>query len=235
MSHVNYHRWLTLIQMICAREFPSIKPAVFEMGGGTGVLGKMLAENGFSYIGSDLSVCMCKQAVLRNLPFFCSDARHPAIKKRFHLILFLYDGINYMSSLPEYEAICEQAYHLLCDNGLFLFDITTEKNSLANFYDIVDGEDFADTAYIRHSYYERAAKIQHNDFAVFIKSERNPLLFQKEKEFHRQRIFSPGEIAGVIPESLFTIEGIYDNFSLQEYTEMSERIHFLLKKRKRHD
>ena len=231
MSHVNYQRWVGLIETICTREFANVRPQVFEIGAGTGVLGALLREKGYRYTGSDLSIAMCKEAMKRQLPFFCADARRLPVKKQFNMILFLYDGINYLQKIEDYTRLCEQMYECLYDGGLVLFDITTETNSLSHFYNAIDGEDFGRAAYIRHSYYERGPRIQHNDFTIFFQEPKDDCCFKKVKEYHKQRIFSPREIEAAIPENLFSVKGIFDNYSFRRYNDSSERIHFLLKKK----
>jgi SAM-dependent methyltransferase len=231
MNHVNYDLWFTLIQKIVAQHFPYRKPSILELGGGTGVLAKKLKNNGYTYWGSDYSFSMCKEAYKKGIPFFCADARHVPVKKTFPLAIFLYDGINYLTTLNDYKKLFSVMYTLLDAGGFFLFDITTEINSVANFLDIIDSEDFGSSSYIRHSYFDRNKKIQHNDFTIFTKSDGNKSLFGKSSEYHIQKIFSAEEILSVIPKNHFIIMGVWDNFSFNTYNSQSERIHFLLKKK----
>lgn len=231
MNHVNYDLWLTLIERIVSRHFSGVKPSILELGGGTGVLATMLRKKGYTYFGSDYSFLMCKEAYKKELPFFCADARHLPIKKTFPFAIFLYDGINYLTTLNDYKNLFNEIYNLLDSGGFFLFDITTEINSITNFLDIIDSEDFGESSYIRHSYFDREKKIQHNDFTVNIKSSVNSSLYEKISEYHIQKIFSPEEIISVIPENHLTIMGVWDNFSCDKYSSRSERIHFLLKKK----
>ena len=233
MNHVKYDLWFRLIQNIESRLFPHKKPEILELGGGTGALAKMLIENGYSYLGSDYSHSMCREAHKKGLSFFCADARCLPVKKKFSLVIFLYDGINYFETLDDYTCLFNEThYHIDC-NGYFLFDITTETNSINNFFDMIDGEDFGDSSYFRHSYFNNERKIQHNDFTIYTnysKSSKNNSLYEKKSECHFQRIFSVDEILHAVPKNLFTVCGIWDNFSFDKYNKRSERIHFLLKK-----
>ena len=231
MNHVNYDLWFTLIQKIVSQHFPYKKPSILELGGGTGVLAKMLQNEGYPYFGSDYSFSMCKEAYKKGVPFFCADARHLPIKKTFPFAIFLYDGINYLTTLNDYKKLFNEMHKILDAGGFFLFDITTEINSITNFLDIIDSEDFGESSYIRHSYFEKDKKIQHNDFTIYIKSYINNSLFKKSSEYHTQKIFSVEEILSVIPKTHFTITGVWDNFSFDNYNSRSERIHFLLKKK----
>ncbi len=97
MAHVNYDLWCQLIQDIADRYF-NCKPVIMELGGGTGVLATLLLKSGYTYYGSDYSFAMCKESLKKNIPFFCANALSLPIKGTFGLVIFLYDGINYLQT-----------------------------------------------------------------------------------------------------------------------------------------
>lgn len=233
MAHVGYHQWLSLIDHVVDAYGGTPHPTIFELGGGTGVLGRQCADAGFTYIGSDLSMSMCRQASRRNLRFVCADAKRLPLKRsvRFDVVLFLYDGINYCMTVSDYRQVFSEVHAHLNDGGLFLFDITTLFNSQTNFIEYVDADDLGDSFYFRHSYYDNASGIQHNDFTIFSASPGQPNLYEKSLERHRQKVFSVENVRDSVPETLFEIVGIWDNFSLRKYNARSERIHFLLRKK----
>jgi hypothetical protein len=231
MFHVDYRRWMHLIEDVLRFYSQANKPQLFELGAGTGVLGSLCREAGFSYLGSDLSYFMCKKARSRVPSFFCADGRNLAIKQQalFDLVLFLYDGINYLLSKEEYGRLYEQVHPRLRDGGLFLFDVTTVYNSKTNFNEYIDADDLDDVFYFRHSFFNEKAGIQHNNFTIF-SNEQNGL-YKKSIEYHQQRVFEIKELKAMIPADLFDIVAIWDNFSRKRYTVKSERVHFLLRKK----
>lgn len=230
MSHVNYNDWIQLINRINSKYFIKKKPSILEIGAGTGILGKRLVKQGYSYTGSDYSYYMCREAQKKDLNFICNDCRYIPIKKLFDLVIFLYDGINYLQTIDEYSRLFEQVLMCLENNGLFLFDITTETNSIRYFSDFIDYEDFGDHFYVRHSYYDKRNSTQHNDFTIFKRKEFSDGYFEKHEENHSQKVFPPTVIENIIKKSGFSILGIWDDFTTHKYTLQSERIHFLLKK-----
>ncbi len=230
MAHVEYHAWLTLIQKIISTYCTRDNPSILELGAGTGTLSKMLSDVGFPTHASDISFPMCKEAQKKGLPFFCADATHLPLKNPFSLIIFLYDSINYLPLLNAYTSLFVEVHSCLDTNGLFLFDITTATNSQNNFIDFIDAEDFGDTSYVRHSYFDKLQSLQHNDFTLYQQHPGNSSFFRKECEYHTQKIFSVHEILSAVPENLFTILGVWDNFSFKNHSHRSERIHFLLQK-----
>jgi SAM-dependent methyltransferase len=230
MSHVEYDEWIGLIERVIGKFLPLPHLSILELGGGTGVLASLLMGRDFRYVGSDYSFSMCSVARQRHAPFVCADARAIPIKKNFNLVIFLYDGINYMSSLEEYALLFSETAKCLLPGGLFLFDITTEANSLNHFRSYLEFEDWGDYAYARRSYYNSERFEQRNDITVYRQIAVNSPIYEKKIERHCQKVFGPEAIARVVPSSLFTIEGIWDGFSFRPYRPHSERIHFLLKR-----
>jgi SAM-dependent methyltransferase len=230
MSHVEYADWLNLIERVITRFGSTPFPVIFEIGGGTGVLGSKLMRRGFQYICSDYSDAMCHEASKKSITTFCADGRSLPVKTTFDLVIFLYDGINYLLTPQEYTKLFNEVARCLPLGGLFLFDITTETNSLRHFTEYYDFEDWGDYSYIRHSYYDKQATMQYNDFTIFKQVQSNPSLYQKHFEHHKQRLFPVQLLIESIPRSYFRIEGIWDGFSFRKYTKYSERIHFLLKR-----
>ena len=230
MNHVEYNAWAALITRIISR-YSSVKhPAIFELGGGTGTLGNLLIHEGHFYQGSDYSFSMCREAQKKGLPFFCADCRSIPVSKKFDLIIFLYDGINYLQTMQDYENLFLGVHHSLAPNGLFLFDITTETNSLRYFIDYLDFDDFGDYSLIRHSHYDENETLQYNDFTIFKRENSCSQVYRKFTEQHVQKILPAKLIEEHIPKSLFRILGIWDDFSFRRYSSRSERIHFLLRK-----
>lgn len=230
MSHVDYQEWADLIKKITVRFFDNRQISIFEIGGGTGTLGKMLLSKKYNYIGSDISFYMVKSAHKKIAHFLCADGLHIPIKKKFDLAIFLYDGINYLPSLNQYKKLFHSVHSILNSNGYFLFDITTETNSLLYFTDYQYFEEFDDSLILRSSYYLPKKRVQCNDFQIFTPINKKNNIYKKYCENHRQRLFTPKQIESCIPETLFSVAAIWDGFSLLKYHKNSERIHFLLKK-----
>jgi ubiquinone/menaquinone biosynthesis C-methylase UbiE len=235
MNHVNYFEWYDLIARIIKCNSLKKPVSILEIGGGTGTLGDMLSKKrNIHYFGSDLCYNMAYMASKKKLPCFCADGRFLPVKKKFEMVIFLYDGINYLPTLSDYRKLFYSVATCLHPNGLFLFDITTRQNSITYFFDLYDYQEIKGTSVIRHSYYHPNNYLQKNDFFFFSPVKGHSNLFTKQIESHSQKIFKPEQIKTVIPESIFTCRGIWDNFSMNTFNENSERVHFLLQK-KSHD
>lgn len=231
MHHVRYERWVALVKRVARRYASGAQPEILEIGGGTGVLARKLRHEGFALVLSDRSPAMCRQAREKLGPVVCADGRALPISHQFDMAVFLYDGINYLCTRQDYAALFTEVHRVLRPDGLFLFDITTEANSIRHFSDILDFEEVGDYTYVRHSYYRPREAMQHNDFVIFRRrngEERG--VYERFDERHRQKLFAPGEIREMIPPHLFSVEGIWDGYSFHPWHPSSERIHFLLRK-----
>ena len=239
MSHVGYDQWVAYIKKILDYYGETGPPCIFEIGGGTGLLGFKLCAEGYNYAGSDRSFSMCRQAMKRGVPFFAADARSLPLKNSslFDMVIFLYDGINYLQTIDAYPVVFDQVHRHLARRGLFLFDITTIANSLDNFSEFLDAGEFDGHFFFRRSYFHAVNSMQYNDFTIFKKiqnglcSNEKTCLYQKAFEHHAQKVFHVKTIKAAVPGNLFDIIGIWDNFSFKRYSSSSERAHFLLQKK----
>jgi SAM-dependent methyltransferase len=231
MEHVEYHEWFDLIKSIMKRFSLAKSAPMLEIGGGTGILGSLFSESGFNYTGSDLSFSMAREANKKGLTFFCADGRSLPVKKKFDLVFFLYDGINYLPTLSAYRQLFSAVGQILTSHGLFLFDITTEYNSRCYFADFLDYSTIDEVSVIRHSYFKKQQSQQINDFTIFSPCDSSSTMFRRHLEHHSQKLFTPEQIRSVIPVKQFECIGVYDGFSNNNYNSTSERIHFLLQKK----
>ena len=174
---------------------------------------------------------MALEAQKKDLSFFCADGCALPVKESFDMIIFLYDGINYLQSLPAYRQLFNSVSRCLKPDGLFLFDITTRENSLLHFYDFFDYQELDGTSVMRHSYFLPQNNIQKNDFLFFSPVDEQNDLYKKSFETHSQKIFTPEQLKKIIPQSPFSCRGIWDGCTMQPYNAASERIHFLLQKK----
>lgn len=229
MCGVEYDLWFDLITKICEENFGKQKIKILEIGGGTGILGKKLTDFGFEYLGSDISYNMAKIAKSKNLNFVCADCQNLPFTDSFDLVIFLFDGINYLFDTTQFTKTFEQIHSILKNKGLFLFDITTEVNSMNNFYNYRESDATKDYAYIRESYYDEKNRKQHNDFEIFIKEKSN--IYRRFSEKHCQKVHSVKNVIDSIPSNLFDISGAWGDFDRKKWDKRSERVHFLLCKK----
>jgi SAM-dependent methyltransferase len=96
---------------------------------GTGELEKLLKDTGIRFTGVDASPGMLKVA-RRKCPgvrFILSDVGQVRLKRKFDLVLFLFDSANHMNSLSHLRRVFKNAHRHLRPGGYFIFDILTES------------------------------------------------------------------------------------------------------------
>lgn len=229
MNGIGYDFWFKLIVDICKEKNYGKSAKILELGGGTGILGEKLKNYGFDYQGSDVSFEMAKVAKRKNLNFVCADCRNIPFRNKFNMAIFLFDGINYIFDINEFTKTFKQVHSVLKDDGCFLFDITTEVNSMKNFLNYREAQSNKKYAYIRESYYHAANREQHNDFDIFIENKDGG--YSRRIEKHCQKIHTVKSVKESIPQE-FVIEKIFGDFNQGTYTKNSTRVHFLLGKRR---
>lgn len=112
---------------------------------GTGELEKQLKDTGIRFTGVDASPVMLKVA-RRKCPgvrFILSDVAEVRFKRKFDLVLFMFDSANHMKSLSHLRRVFRNARRHLKKGGYFIFDIITESG-LENWehVDIRRGDDY---------------------------------------------------------------------------------------------
>ncbi len=233
MRHVNYREWSLYLQRLFTRAGITVNQ-VLDMSSGTGSLALNLSELGFRVCGFDASAAMvgiAKKKLGREgrhkIPLWVASMRRFSLLRPCHAAVCTYDSLNYCLDLDACVSVFNAVAEVLSPGGVFVFDVSTVRNSRQNFYDYYDRERTAGFKYIRQSYYLPSESKQVNEF--FITHLAEPGLTYHER--HVQRIYPLREILSAIPPDLFEVVGMFDGFTTRPATERAERAHFLLKKR----
>lgn len=228
MRHVNYPRWATYVIQLFSVWGSHVK-SVLDIACGTASFILELHHRGYTVAGLDHSLAMVEVAREklrgRAIPVWCGDARAFAVTRPVDAVVCLYDSINYLMTLEDYRRTLQATGAALKDQGLFIFDICTERNSIRNFDHYYEDGHTGRFRYARWSTYDKRERIHTNRFQIRI--EGTPVEYE---EIHRQRIFSIAEVREAIESSTFTCLGIYDGFSMNAGSEKSNRVHFVLRK-----
>ena len=229
MRHVDYDRWADYVDELIQRWRPGAV-TILDIACGTGNLLAKLQRDSFYVGGCDFSLPMIQQAkqkkTLQSLPIWCGNMVDLPVKSPADVLLCLYDSINYLMDLDDVYKFFSSAAQALVPNGLLIFDVCTERNSLDFFYNYYDHEKQAAFSYDRWSHYDRKTRIQYTEFKMRFKSD--PLTYW---EIHQQRIYPVVSILQMIKASPLRLLEQYDGFSFQCPTVRSNRIHFVLERK----
>ena len=237
MSDVDYKQWSEYIHNLLLRFHLRDYPVrtILDCACGTGSVSVPLAKLGYSVTGMDLSEEMlgiASEKMRKNgqkCMFVRGDMRKISIHKNVDAVISCCDGVNYLKEITDFEKFCDSTYNTLKENGLFLFDISSEhklKNVLGgNTY----GEDREECTYLWQNYYCEEKKRLEMYLHFFVKNCNGS--YDRFDETHIQRAYSAEEVLQVLKRNNFEVLAVYDAFTLNPYRKDSERIQFISRRK----
>ncbi len=108
---------------------PAEPKTCLDLACGTGILCRILWENGFSVRGMDLSEGMIRIAreSCPEIPFDVADMTLYRPEARFSLVTCTGDALNHIPELSELKKIFRNVFDCLNPGGWFVFDILNER------------------------------------------------------------------------------------------------------------
>jgi ubiquinone/menaquinone biosynthesis C-methylase UbiE len=247
MRNVDYTFWAEYIEMIAqiymkphqkilaskapkssnvfARELNPKVQKLIDLSCGTATLLKNLHSK-FSGFGSDLSLEMLKLAQKKVTASLCCAklTQLPFKKEQFSVALALYDTVNYLQTEKELIQFLDDVHKILYRNGLLIFDVVTPF-ACKEIYDgysesfFIDGRD-----YVKRAWFTESTNIQYNEVRIVENGK-------QYVELHKQKIYTLREVEKNLQKASFHVLAILDNYTFNEGTETSERVHFVCGKR----
>ena len=250
MGNIPYEYWEQyILQLLC--KF-NVKPYshIAELGCGTGKMTRLLAEDGFTMTGIDLSEEMLKVA-FRNTPdsmyyvnmnsykqanensksefpitYIHGDMRNFVLSEKQNAIISICDSMNYLLTDDDLTSAMQSARNNLKKNGVFIFDLKT-KYFYENVLDGYSDSDVIDNiSYTWKNHYDSETCI-HKYLLNFEITEDNGTI-RNEKEVHEQRGYSGQDIKKCAIRAGFKKAVAYDAFTFEKPKKNSERIYIIL-------
>ena len=126
----NYYPEIFGEQLILWLKEKGIRPkTAMDLACGTGILCRILQENGIEAAGMDFSSGMIEIA-RQNSPgiaFDVADMITYRPEKQYDLVTCTGDALNHIADLSDVEKIFENVWHYLAKGGYFIFDILNER------------------------------------------------------------------------------------------------------------
>ena len=232
MANVNYARWVTYIKDLF-RHYKSEPRKILEVACGTGALTVLMEERGYEMCGLDRAEGMLTVARQKaeeqglDIPFMRGDMRDFDLQEQFDAVLCIYDSINYAVSEAELEAVFRAVSKHLGPSGLFIFDVTTERNIVQHFHGQTFAENQPDYSYTWKNMYTYHDKICRTVLTFFI---REGELFRRFEEVHIQKIFEVSTIKKLLKQTGYKILSAYDMYTFNRWSRHSDRINFIARK-----
>lgn len=225
-QNVEYEKIAKYVSSFFKKYYPSGK-TVLDLACGTGTLSKLLNEEGYNIIGIDLSddmLCIASSKSVDNASFIKGDISSFALPQKVDYCVCSLDSINHLKSIEQIGECFNCVYNSLVDGGIFVFDVNTvykHKNVLNDNTFVFDEENFFlswDNEYLG----ENTVRIL-LDFFVF-----NGVNYDRFSEEFCEKAYEISEIENKLNK--FKILGVYDELTLTEPKNDSERIYFVCKK-----
>ncbi len=232
MANVNYVRWANYIEDLF-KHYKSEPRKILEVACGTGALTVLMEERGYEICGLDRAEGMLavarQKAAERGLdiPFIRGDMRDFDLQERFDAVLCIYDSINYAVNETELEAVFRAVSKHLVPSGLFIFDVTTERNIVQHFHGQTFAENHPDYSYSWKNMYTYHDKICRTALTFFL---REGELFHRFEEVHIQKIFEVNTVKKLLKQTGYRMLSAYDMYTFSRWNRHSDRINFTARK-----
>lgn len=228
MTNVNYARWAHYIESLLDKY--DCKPRqILDLACGTGALTFLLASKGYEMTGVDRAIGMLDIAREKaekhdvDIAFHHGDMLDFQLNQQFDVILCTYDSINYAINEDELSRVFQCVSAHLEPDGLFIFDVTTERNIVEHFHNKTFSENHADYTYIWKNSYLYHTKICRTLLTFFI---REGTLFHRFEEVHQQKIFEVNTVNDLLKASGYKPLSAYDMYTFNWWNRYSDRINF---------
>ncbi|MBQ5930202.1 MAG: class I SAM-dependent methyltransferase [Clostridia bacterium] len=200
-----------------------------DVGCGGGWFTRAFAKHGYQMTGLDKSAEMLNFAQERALKegargeYLLGDITAFKSPKKFSFVTAINDCVNYIPKTKLNSAF-KSVYNALEKNGVFLFDISSERKFLDKIANTVSVDDRDDVTYMSFNKAEEDGATM--EVTLFVKQADG--LYERLDEVHRQYRYTKAEILSALEKAGFTVleaEGF-----LGEDEDKSDRLCFLAQK-----
>lgn len=132
-DRINESAYIPYAEML-EREFSECEikvSEVLDLGCGTGGISSVLADKGFDMVALDVSPEMLNFAREKNFGkntlLLCQDMRDFELYGTVQAVFSSFDCLNYITAKKDLSKVFSLIHNYLEPNGLFVFDVNTEK------------------------------------------------------------------------------------------------------------
>jgi SAM-dependent methyltransferase len=208
MAHVDYDRWTAKILSLSGLHSHTKPQDILELACGTASISERLVGMGYNVTASDRSPEMLKYAAQKeHAPVLQqADMTDSLPAEAFDLILLTFDSINYLLEKEEVSRLFDNVAQSLRKQGLFIFDVSTYKNSIENFSNYLNLDETKDYTLIHRADFDSEHRLQKSHLTIFQRSDNHYIRLEEE---HRQRVYYVQELLTLLAESPLDCLGVY--------------------------
>lgn len=233
MDNIPYDEWFAYVRQLLLKN--DIKEGVLaELACGTGEMTWRLAEAGYNMIGIDLSeemLAVAREKCDSEVLLLHQDMRKFDLYGSVSAVVCVCDGMNYICEASGLRQVFDRAYTFLEPGGVFIFDMKTDyfyREILGN-RTITDNRENA--SYIWENEYDEDERINEYLLTVYELADEEKDLFVRTDELHRQKAYAPEIVKTLLEESGFRKAEIFEAFTTNPPSSVSERIYFVAHKK----
>lgn len=236
MKDVDYEDWADYIDAII-QEHNADAASLLELACGTGKVAMFLEElECYDITATDFSEEMIEMARTiaefrdMNINWKKVDFMNIELDDTYDIIFSLFDSVNYILKEEDMVKMLKSVSRVMHSDSLFIFDFTTPAHS-EYVADMLNEEGITpdNIRFERHSFYIPTEKIHVNEFDIEFLDKDKQTVLRREREVHRQRIYTFKEMKEIIAKTNMEIVAAYEDFVLEPANDKSERITMVLK------
>lgn len=214
MDNVPYDRWAEFIVNYLSEN--GIKDGLIaDLGCGTGVMTRLLADRGYDMTGIDSSMEMLQIARQesgdRDILYLCQELTELELYGTMRAAVATCDVINYITDEAELLSVFKLVNNYLDRDGLFIFDV----NSPYKYRELLGDKTFAENreegAFIWDNFYDEEEGI--NEYELTLFSKREDGAFERCEELHYERCYEAKKIAELLEKAGLKIEGVFEDYA----------------------
>lgn len=225
LGHVNYDEWYRYLRTLMCQYIENPR-LILELGCGTGKFGAKFSRDDFPIYGMDKSIEMlsvAKARAFKDFHIFCGDMMNFHLTKKFDFVFSVHDTMNYFLRYTDLRKVFKSVRRVVRDDGVFMFDVTTEYNIQRFFNNKRMQYRFRGTDIVWTNTYNPKARIVVSTL-TFTKRGITSV------EHHYQRIYSVREIRDLLEKEKFKVIDIFGDYTFSPPTSDTVMINFITRK-----
>ena len=224
MKKIKYDKWADYLFEHVKKDCLK-KSKVLELAAGDCSFANYFSKYYPSIIVSDISRWMLKKNSYR-LNKVCCDMLYLPFKSKFDLIYSNFDSVNYILSVRLLLKFFNEVSILLNDNGIFIFDVSLEKNSYIHVKKYNREGKYNGLTYWQASSFNPVSRIHINKFNIKLANG------NEYSEIHKEKIYPFDTYFKLIEKTTLYVVDCYEAFTFKRGNKNSDRVQFILKKNK---
>ncbi len=226
-----YEKYLAFFKLVAERFADIEVKEVLDLGCGTGVFTKLLADTGYDVAALDGSEEMLAEATERcndcGVLFSCQDMRDFELYGTVQATVCTYDCINYLLSETDVAECFSLVNNYTEKGGIFVFDINTPYR-----YESVFGnnayvyEDKGEMLVWQNSFNKKSG---YCDFYLSTFTKAKNGTYTRGDDVQRQRRYFINRIKRLLAKCGFEVCAVYGDMDCGELTDTSEKAFFVAK------